>query len=306
MNKEKHSLSCTNNQTIEYATYSPDQRAKACIIIVHGLAEHIGRYEDTASFLTKNGYSVLLPELMGHELRIPADKLGLASPTWFRKQVFLLHELVQNVKETHRTMSIYLMGHSMGSFICQDYAQHFGNTIEGLILSASNGKEDPLLGVGIFMAKLQHKLFGTNHRSKLIDKLSFGRFNKMFAPNRTSHDWLSRDDKEVDKYVADPRCGFVCGAGFFAGLFMAVREVMKHSSITNIPENLPVYCIAGSADPVGLMGKGFLQLIEKWKKAGIKIDYKLYEDGRHEMLNEINREEVREDLMEWLNKKIIE
>ena len=304
MKEAQINISFKGNQGIPAKTYTAIGKPKAILCIIHGLAEHVHRYKDTATYFCANGFTVYLPELIAHHTAQPEYTLGLAQPFWFNEQVQMIHSLILEIKNTNPETPVFLLGHSMGSFLCQSYVQQLGDTIDGLVLSASNGQEDPLLGVGIFVAKAQYKLLGKNHRSKLIDKLSFGRFNKNFAPNRTTQDWLSRDHEAVDKYVADPRCGFVCGAGFFTGLFTGVREVMKKSSINKIPKDLPVYCFAGGSDPVGLMGKGFMKLVEKWKAAGLKVDYDLYEGGRHEMLNEINKEEVRRKILEWMEKEV--
>src|SRR5215831_7663724 len=149
------------------------------------------------------------------------------------------------------------------------------------------------------------KLFGNKHRSKLIFTLSFGAFNKPFKPARTNFDWLSRNETEVDKYIADPKCGFICASSFFYDFFKGLRDCFKKQNIALIPKEIPIYAFAGDKDPVGLMGKGFMQLISNWKKAGVKdLYFKLYTNGRHEMLNEINRNEVIDDLSQWVDKHL--
>ena len=144
------------------------------------------------------------------------------------------------------------------------------------------------------------KLAAHAHRSKLINNLSFIKFNKQFAPNRTNFDWLSRDEKEVDKYIADPLCGFVCNAAFFYSAFNGVKKMLEETEIQKIQKAIPVYCFAGSEDPVGDSGKGFLQLVQNWQQAGLQVDHRLYSGGRHEMLHEINRQEVISDVLNWL------
>jgi alpha-beta hydrolase superfamily lysophospholipase len=146
------------------------------------------------------------------------------------------------------------------------------------------------------------KVFGADYRSRLINNLSFGKFNKAFKPNRTAFDWLSQDTKTVDDYIANPLCGFICSAQFFYYFFKGIQAAFDNHNIQSIPTNIPVYAFAGDKDPVGLEGKGFLQLIGNWKAAGVKdISHKLYPGGRHEMMNEINRAEVLQDLVQWLN-----
>ena len=139
----------------------------------------------------------------------------------------------------------------------------------------------------------------------MIDTLSFGQFNKKFKPNRTVSDWLSRDEKQVDKYVANELCGFVCTASFYYYFFKGIRDTFNKHNIQKIPSHIPVYAFAGDKDPVGLEGKGFLKLIQNWKAAGLKdISYHLYKDGRHEMMNDINREEVIENVIAFITKHV--
>jgi alpha-beta hydrolase superfamily lysophospholipase len=209
--------------------------------------------------------------------------------------------MIQYLRTIYPQQKIFLLGHSMGSFICQRFFQLHGNKIDGLILSATNGKQDPLLSFGIALAWLQMKLSGAAHRSHLIDKLSFQKFNKAFKPNRTISDWLSRDTKTVDTYLSDKQCGFICSTQFFYYFFKGIADALNKKNINKIPTNVPVYAFAGDKDPVGLFGKGFLQFISNWKAAGVQdISYKLYPGGRHEMLNEINRAEVINDLLHWI------
>lgn len=158
------------------------------------------------------------------------------------------------------------------------------------------------MGMGILIAWLQKSIMGCSYKSRLIDTLSFGQFNKQFKPNRTKADWLSRDNKEVDKYIADVQCGFVCSASFYYYFFKGISACFKKENIANAVKDKPVYIFSGSSDPVGLNGKGVRQLIANWQQAGIQnIRYQLYPGGRHEMLNEINRGEVIENLVQFLH-----
>lgn len=280
----------------------PDTEPICILHIAHGMAEYAMRYAPIAETLVQQGFGVYAHDERAHGKAVASVSLqGLAEKDWFYKQVDDLHLMMQHLRKTHPQQKLFLLGHSMGSFICQRFFQMHGNDVDGLILSATNGKTDPLMGFGIGLAWLQMKLFGPNYRSKLIDKLSFVTFNKAFAPNRTRHDWLSRDETEVDKYVADPQCGWVSSAQFFYYFFKGIAGAFNKENISDIPEAVPVYAFAGDKDPVGLQGKGFMQLVKKWKAAGVKdISYKLYPGGRHEMLNDINRNEVVKDLADWM------
>jgi alpha-beta hydrolase superfamily lysophospholipase len=299
-------ITCSDGHQMPVYSWLPGTEPAGVVLISHGMAEYALRYSPIASLLLQENFAVYAYDQRGHGNAVSnIDQLGIAEPAWFYKQVEDISAAVLYLRQHHSGKKIFLLGHSMGSFLCQRYFQLHGREIDGLILSATNGKNDPLLGTGISVAWLQMKLFGSTYRSKLIDSLSFGKFNAAFKPNRTVNDWLSRDNDEVDKYVADPLCGFVCSALFFYYFFSGIKDALQTNNIKTIPANVPVYAFAGDKDPVGLQGKGFLELIKKWKAAGsTDISYHLYKDGRHEMLNEINRHEVVNDLVNWLRKHL--
>lgn len=295
-------LPCSDGHQMPVYTWQPDAEPNAVLLISHGMAEYAQRYAGIASFFVQNNLAVYAYDQRGHGKAVAnIQEQGIVTANWFYKQIDDINLAIEHLRKEHPGKKIFLLGHSMGSFICQRFFQLHGNSIDGLILSATNGRQDPLMGAGIAIAWLQMKLFGPRYRSTLIDTLSFGKFNAAFKPNRTTNDWLSRNKDEVDKYVADPQCGFVCSALFYYYFFSGIRDAFSKKNINTIPAHIPVYAFAGDKDPVGLRGKGFLELINNWKAAGVKdISYNLYKDGRHEMMNEINREEVISNLVKWL------
>ena len=295
-------IQCDDGHQMPVYAWLPAIPAAAVLHIAHGMAEYAERYERIASFFAAHGIAVYAHDQRGHGKAVAdTNQQGITGHDWFNQQVKDMDLCMQHHRKTHPGIKIFLLGHSMGSFLSQRYFQLFGKNIDGLILSASNGKEDPLMGLGIGVAWLQMKLLGPKHRSHLIDTLSFGAFNKKFKPNRTAADWLSRNTVEVDKYVADKQCGFVSTALFHYYFFKGIKDAFREVNIKQVPKNIPVYAFAGSKDPVGLEGKGFLQLVQKWKAAGVKdFTYHLYENGRHEMLNETNRDEVLANLLHFI------
>lgn len=302
----KFNLRCIDGHQMPVYGWLTRESPDAVLLISHGMAEYAQRYEPIASLLTAENIAVYAYDQRGHGSAVSnSEQLGIGEENWFNKQVDDISTAVQHLRKTYPGKKIFLLGHSMGSFICQRYFQKQAGEIDGLILSASNGKKDPLLDIGIAVAWLQMKIFGPAYRSKLIDSLSFKKFNAAFKPNRTTNDWLSRDNNEVDKYVADPLCGFVCSAQFFYYFFKGIADAFKKENIRLIAANIPVYAFAGDKDPVGLQGKGFLKMIHHWKAAGVlDISYDLYKDGRHEMLNEVNRQEVVANLVSWIKKHL--
>ncbi len=306
MHSTSFTLTCADGHKMPVYGWLPVTTPVAVVHIAHGMAEYAQRYESIATYFASQNIAVYAHDQRGHGKAVSAIKeLGITESDWFYKQVDDIDLCISHHKQNHPGKKVFLLGHSMGSFLAQRYFQLYGNGIDGLILSASNGKQDPLMGTGIFIAWLQMQLFGNRYKSHLIDTLSFGQFNKKFKPNRTAADWLSRDEKQVDKYVADELCGFVCTASFYYYFFKGIRDTFNKNNIQKIPSHIPVYAFAGDKDPVGLEGKGFLKLIENWNAAGLKdISYHLYKDGRHEMMNDINREEVIENVIAFITKHV--
>jgi alpha-beta hydrolase superfamily lysophospholipase len=302
MQKKAFTLPCTDGHQMPVYKWLPGESPEYVLHIAHGMSEYAERYGPVAELLTQQGIAVYAHDQRAHgKATAKLNDQGLGEDNWFYKQVDDIHVMMQYLKKTYPQQKIFLLGHSMGSFLCQRYFQLYGNEIDGVLLSASNGKRDPMMGLGIGVAWAQMKLFGPQYRSKLIDTLSFGKFNSYFKPNRTKADWLSRDKKVVDIYVSDPQCGFKCSALFFYYFFKGIGDCFNKENIRQLPTTIPVLVFSGDKDPVGLFGKGVLELVDNWKAAGVKdISYKLYPGGRHEMLNEINRAEVLQDLVNWM------
>lgn len=283
--------------------WMPDTPPQAIVQIAHGMVETAERYERLAQTLTGEGYGVYANDHPGHgrTAKTP-DDVGHFETDGFNSVLKAVHQLTGIIKQENPGLDVYLFGHSMGSFIAQKYIQEFGTEIKAVVLSGTAGKM-PMMGLVKGLAWIMKTLFGTRAKANMMDRVQFGGYNKKFAPNRTSFDWLSRDNAEVDKYIANPFCGVVATTGFFYELTVGLMHLQDTSAIAKIPRNLPIYLFSGALDPVGAETRSVLSLIELYKKAGIKdIEYKFYQDGRHEMLNEINRDEVTADLIDWLKR----
>lgn len=287
--------------------WSPKCEVIGVVQISHGMTENILRYDEFAEFLNNKGFIVYGHDHRGHGLTAKTkEDLGyIADNEGFDWMVRDLYELMMKVKDDNKGLPIYLFGHSMGSFVSQRFIELHGNDIDGVILSGSNGEPTKLTPLGILLSNIEIKLFGRKHTSKMMDKLSFGDFNKRFRPNRTPFDWLCSVDSEVDKYIANEYCGFICSASFYYDLLRGLKDIHKSENFNSIPKDLPIYILAGDMDPVGFFGKGIVNLNNKLKSVGIKdVNYKLYKGKRHEILNEDNKFEVMSDVSEWLIKKI--
>jgi alpha-beta hydrolase superfamily lysophospholipase len=283
----------------------PGAAVKAVVQISHGMAETAQRYERLAEALTEHGFIVYANDHIGHGRTAGTpEKVGIFPKQSFNKMVEHMVELTDYIRGQHHGLPVCIFGHSMGSFLTQQYMYRYPHKANAVILSGSNGKADPLLGVGISFATWIARLRGADFRSELINGLTFGAYNKAFAPNRSTFDWLSRDTEEVDKYIADPYCGALFSAGFYRDFFIGLKDIGRHENKRKIPKDLPIYIFSGDQDPVGGSGKGVLELVRQYKELGLIVSSKLYPGGRHEMLNETNREEVTRDLLAWIHEKL--
>lgn len=289
-----------------YKYTSENIKPKAVVQIAHGMSETAIRYKEFAQELTKNGYVVYINDHRGHGITAKTiDNIGyLAEKDGFTCLVEDMNILTNIIKEENPDLPIYLFGHSMGSFVSQRYIMEYGDNLAGLILSGSNGKHGKILKVAQLISKSEIKKHGRRHRSKKLDNLIFGGNNKGFKPSETDFDWLSRDEKEVQKYIDDPFCGVLFTCGFFYDFIKGLQEVEDKENLKKVPLDLPIYIMSGDKDPVGKNGKGVLRLKDRYVNLGVKkVSCKLYEGGRHEMLNEINKEEVIKDIISWLNER---
>ena len=294
----------TNGLEINAYKWIPDNECniKAVIQIAHGMAEPILRYDYFANKLCENGYIVYGNDHRGHGLTAKnKEEFGYLGDNGFMAMVENMKDLSKIIEKNHPKLPLILFGHSMGSFLSQRYAQIYGDSIDGLILSATSGKPPLKMNFGILLSKIEMKLKGEKHRSTIINKLSFGDFNNKFKPCRTEFDWLCSVEKEVDKYIANDYCGFVNTSSFYYDFFKGLKELHEPKNMDLIPKKLPIYIFAGDKDPVGNFGKGILDLYSIFKKNNIEnVKYKLYKEGRHEMLNEVNKGEVISDVLEWI------
>ena len=294
---------------IQIFTYRwmPDEASavKGVVQIAHGMAEHAARYERFADALTKAGYAVYANDHRGHGKTAGSqDNLGyFADENGWEKVVEDMHTLTGIIKKENPNKPFFLFGHSMGSFLSRHYSMLYASELTGLILSGTGGDPGAIGKIGLFVAKMDAMFHGRKAKSEIMNKLSFGAFNSAFKPNRTDYDWLSRDNAEVDKYINDPLCGTVFTAGFFCDMLGGLDFINKKENIGKIPKNLPIYLFSGAKDPVGGNTKGVNQVYNSLKNAGIgDLTLKFYENGRHESLNEINRDEVSRDVIAWLDK----
>lgn len=282
---------------------SSDTSIKGVVQIAHGMAEWSGRYESFAESLTNRGYLVYANDHRGHGKTAKSlDLIGYTGTDGFNGMARDLNLITHSIKLENPGLPIFIFGHSMGSFLAQRYISNWGSNLKGVILSGSNGKRGIDLDLGIHIARFQVMIKGAKAKSILLDLLSFGSFNSSFEPTRTKFDWLSRDPDEVDKYIDDPYCGAVFTTSFFYDFFRGIKHLYDTKTIKSIPKGLSVFIFSGEMDPVGELGKGPLKLAQYYRNLGLTdVSLKLYTEGRHEMLHEINHDEVMQDVINWLD-----
>lgn len=274
----------------------------AIIHIAHGLAEHAGRYERLAEALTDNGYLVFANDQRGHGRTAPSsEETGhFADSNGWERILKDIQQLCQFEKSQYPIHPLILFGHSMGSLVAQHLATQ--NLFDAVALSGANGNVSALVHVGKLITRIERARLGKRGKSELLNNLSFDAFNKAFKPNRTSFDWLTRDEDEVDKYIADPMCGFLCSTQLWVDMLDAITEAAKPEFRARIPKQLPIYLFSGSRDSANQEGRGSTALAEYYRSIGLeKVSYRIFAEARHETLNETNREEVTEHLIDWLN-----
>lgn len=300
-------LSAADHHPIRIDSWHPQEgvSAKAILQLFHGLGEHTARYERFGQACAAAGIIVVAHNHRGHGENCDIDALGHYADKNGWNKLIADALLVQNdARASFPDLPLVLMGHSMGSYIAQSFVMRHPQNVSQLILSASTYAPRLRLGLGQLLATFDAWRHGPRHKSKMLNQMSFGDFNKRFAPNRTAFDWLSRDEHEVDKYVDDPLCGAPSSSQLWHDLTGGMLEITSKRAVTQVPNDLPLLILGGQFDPVG-GEQGLRLLADVYRKTGHEdVTLRVYADGRHEMLNETNRDEVTGDIIQWITDRI--
>lgn len=281
-------------------------KAKAVVQINHGMAEHSLRYKRFATALSTAGYHVFAHDHRGHgkTISVDAPQGVFAKSGGLKKVVEDIDTVANHIKETCPKLPIAMLGHSMGSILTLRYLIDHSKKIDAAMLLNSGVDGGPLLLVLRTLIKIAKAMKGSDVPAALITKLTFDEWNKKFEPNRTEFDWLSRDDAEVDKYIADPKCGFMVSNGLWLDITDAIKTGADNEQLTKIRNGLPFFLLAGAMDPCTLNGKSMERLTSRLKKTGnTDTTYSLLPDTRHESLNELNRDQITKDMIAWLDER---
>ena len=306
MKREDFTFESRDNQTKLHAVrWEPEGIEPIAILqIVHGMAEHVERYEDFASFMVSQGFIVTAEDHLGHGKSARDGKYG-----YFCKQdpatvvVRDVHRLKKITQEKYPGLPIFILGHSMGSFILRNYLFRYGKGIDGAIIMGTGMVAKPLAGMLKFMASVGC-FFGKSEKpSDFINNMGFGAYTKRIENPRTGYDWLTKDEAIVDKYIADPECGFVFTCNGFKTLAELILRLHKKENLEKMPVTLPVLFVSGTEDPVGDYSEAVKKVYRSFTDEGMqRVEMKLYEGDRHEILNETDHMTVYEDIFGWIKK----
>lgn len=295
---------------IHAVRYRPEDAGQIrCILqVVHGMAEYVERYEEFAAYLVERGFVVTGDDHLGHGKSVgQGGKQGYFCE---RDPATVLvrdvHRLKKLTEELYPGVPYVLMGHSMGSFITRNYLCRYGTGISGAVIMGTGMQPKAVLDMARLVAGIQKLFCGSGHVSRLLDRLAFGGYGRGITDRRTAFDWLSRDRERVDRYIADPMCGFTFTVNGFGALFELVLRLYSPENLAAVPRELPVFMVSGDADPVGDYGKGVRRAYDSLVAAGLTdIRLKLYPGGRHELLNETNRSQVMQDICRWVEENVL-
>ncbi|HJA33098.1 MAG TPA: lysophospholipase [Candidatus Mediterraneibacter merdigallinarum] len=308
MRDEFYFPSKDGNTEIHTIEWKPEGEVRAVLQICHGMVEYIKRYDEFAQFLCEKGFYVVGNDHLGHGKSVQSkSEYGFFEKKYGNACVLGdIHTLRQRTVKKYPEMPYFMLGHSMGSSLLRQYIQMYGNGLSGVVLMGvvTDHRRSSLLFVKQ-LCRLMAAVRGWHYRSRMVDELVTGSFNKKFKPSVTRADWITSDKEHLDAYVTDPLCSFMFTVNAYYSMMAGMLGMQKKENISMIPKSLPVLFVSGAEDPVGNFGKGVRKVCEIYKSAGLRdVSLKLYEGDRHEILNETNREQVYQELYEWFEEKL--
>ncbi len=301
--RDEGSFLSVTGQELKYRIWRPEGTPRGIVQMIHGMAEHIGRYDEAGEALADAGYLAAGHNQIGHGPETPLRGYFGKRDGW-RNLLEDIHRMRGVLEGRYAGIPLFLLGHSMGSFEAQAYVAARGKGLAGCVLSGTGYYSRATAQSGIQVARMEIGRGREKKASPLIDRMGFQTANRPFAPNRTKYDWLSRDEEEVDRYVADEHCGFLFTAAGYMAFFQGLQGLTEPGAAKGIPPELPILIIAGERDPIGQMGKGVRRVAGELLRAGQRdLSVRLYPECRHELFHELNRREVFRDLTAWLDMK---
>ncbi len=293
-------ISGYNGKELFLRTWEDVENPKGIVQIIHGMVDHSGRYDHFAKYLNSKGYVVYADDHRGHgETGKKYNEYGYLGEDGFNSVVEDEFIITKIAKSEYGNIPTYIFAHSFGSFIGQEYITRYSDHIDGIFLSGSAKRDGFEIKLGYFVSNIQKKLFNPKKVGKFIDRFSFGGFNKRIKNPKTKFDWLTRNETVVNEYINDEHCKFISSIDFYNNLFIGLKNLYKEEKLKSIRKKLKIIILAGDKDPVGNYGESVKRLYNQYVDLGIKnIHFKLFKDGRHEIINEINRDEVYDYILE--------
>lgn len=307
MKREFNYPSCDGLTQIHAIEWVPETDVRGVIQIAHGMVEFIDRYDRFARFMASEGFYVVGNDHLGHGKSVTDEsRLG-----YFAKRdgnfcvLGDMKKLREIAAEKYPNVPYFLLGHSMGSFFSREFIEEYGEGLSGVIIMGTGYQALATLNLGIALTAVLQKIKGGLYRSKTVNNMALGSYNKTFEPSRTKNDWLTKDEAIVDAYEANPLNQFTFTVNGYNNLFRCIRYAERKSNLGKIPKDLPILVVSGQNDPVGEFGKGPTIVAEIYRKTGIKdVTLKLFPGDRHEILNELDKEQVDKYLLDWIETRI--
>lgn len=294
--------SSSGSDELHIAMWKPEGAVRGILQISHGMVEYIDRYDRFARFLAEKGFVVIGNDHLGHGETAAEKNYGYFAPGDGSYYVVRdLHRVTRYIRKQYPDVPLFLLGHSMGSFMARRYAMTYGKELDGFIVMGTGSKPAWLLKVGKVLLRVLIAIKGERAHSWLMEKLCFALYNRRINPVRTPSDWLSRDEEQVDAYRSHKYCQFTFTLNGYRTLFEVISFIQEPENIRRLPHALPMLFVAGEEDPVGNYGAGVRQVAGKYRRAGVAdVTCKLYPEARHEILNELEYETVHKDIEQWL------
>ncbi|WP_028505875.1 alpha/beta hydrolase [Ruminococcus sp. FC2018] len=292
--------SCDKVHDIAYYAVFPQTAVRGVVQIAHGMAEHFERYSGFADFLAEKGFVVCGEDHLGHGRSVSDDTdYGyFAQREGWQCVVKDMYKLTRMMKKSYPEVPYFIFGHSMGSFLARAFVTCYHRALDGAVFCGTSGGQGGTEAM-LTMLDIAKRIHGEKYKGEFFNKLAFGSYNNGISPRNSDFDWLSRDTANVARYCNDKRCGFTFTINGFENLIKMIWYVSNDKWYSSYPKDLPTYLISGSADPVGNYGKGVLKVFNNLNLYNCNVEMKIYKDARHELLNEINKDEVYSDVLDF-------
>lgn len=301
-------LSADKKTQIHGVRWDPEgEEIRGILQITHGMVEYIERYEGFAEFLNEKGYLVVGHDLLGHGESVTSQKeWGFFDETpGGDVLVEDMHTLRNMMQEQYPNVPYFMLGHSMGSFLLRKYLCIYHDDLRGAIIMGTGDQPDAAVKFGRGLCRFLAGIFGWHHRSGLVNTLAFAGNGNKFRGENEKNSWLTKDREVVRAYSENPKCTFVFTLNGFYMLFDTIWYDNQPENLQRMPKKLPLFFVSGENDPVGNFGKGVRSVYDRYEKLGMQdITWQLYADDRHEILNELDKEKVYQDLYSWMEVRL--